>query len=336
MIVGGTDSTFPRPADVRVVGVVGAGTIGASWAAWFLAAGREVHIYDEAPDFATTVMTRIRAAWPALLKLGTTQETVSEALERVRMVSSVERAVAEADFVQESAFERVDLKRDLLARIDAALREDRVVASSTSGFGVTALQAAMQRPDRLVIGHPFNPPHLIPLVEVVGGGRTSDCAVQWALEFYRHVGKRPIHIRKEVTGHLANRLQAALWREAVHLIAEDVASVADIDTAIAYGPGLRWAIMGPNITFALAGGEGGMANYLDHLGVVVERWWSDLGRPSLTPETRRKLVEGVTEEMNGRTLSEIASSRDELLIGIMKLLEDHRTQTARGSVREEA
>jgi len=318
------EKLFLDPADVGTVAIVGAGTIGASWGAWFLAQNYTVRVYDVGADFFDIVRSRVAGVWPTLSRLGVATTPIEEALERLTDVRGIDEAVSSADFVQESAPERLELKQNLLRSIDAALPADRIIASSTSGFGVTALQAEMRHPQRLVIGHPFNPPHLIPLVEVVGGGRTSDGAVRWAMDFYERIGKKPIHVRKEITGHLANRLQAALWREAVHLVAEDVASVADIDAAIAYGPGLRWAIMGPHLVAALAGGTGGMAHYLDHLGIVVEEWWNTLGAPRLTDETRAKLIDGVAAEIQGGSIDSLTKERDELLLGILKLLEKHR------------
>jgi carnitine 3-dehydrogenase len=233
--------------------------------------------------------------------------------------ADVERTVAAADFVQENAPEREPVKQKLLVRIDAALPPERIIASSSSGLLISRLAASCRHPERIVIGHPFNPPHLIPLVEVVGGEATAPAAIERALEFYSSIGKRPIHIRREVAGHVANRLQAALWREAVHLLAEGVASVADIDTAISEGPGLRWALMGPNLTFHLAGGEGGMAHFLDQLGPPLEGWWDDLGSPRLTPEVRQALAAGTAAEAGERDIAELAAERDRFLVDLLEL-----------------
>jgi 3-hydroxyacyl-CoA dehydrogenase len=244
--------------------------------------------------------------------------------DRLRFAADPLEAVRRADVVQESAPERIELKQQLLADIDAVLPADRVIASSTSGFTVSAMQARMRHPERLVVGHPFNPPHVIPLVEVVGGGRTDPAAVDWALAFYAAVGKHPIRILKEIPGHLANRLQMALWREAVHMVAEGVASVADVDAAIALGPGLRWAIMGPALTFHLAGGVGGMSHFLDHFGSFMETRWRELGTPALTPALERRLVEGVEAEAAGRSVAALAAMRDACLLDILAVLAKHR------------
>lgn len=312
---------YPDPTKVRTISVIGAGTIGASWAAWFLARGCDVVASDPAPAGEAFIRRFVAEAWPALTRLGLAPEASPERLSFVRDPAA---AAERGDFIQESAPERVELKQDLLALIDAAVPVERVIASSTSGFTVTQMQARMRHPERLVVGHPFNPPHIIPLVEVVGGGKTDAAAVDWALAFYQAIGKHPIRIRKEITGHLANRLQTALWREAVHMLDEGVATVADIDAAIALGPGLRWAIMGPNLTFHLAGGEGGMTHFLDHLGAGIQTRWQELGQPTLTPELGRKLIDGVAEAAGGRSVETLAAERDACLLDILTVLAKHR------------
>ena len=212
-----------------------------------------------------------------------------------------------------------ELKRPLLARLDAALDPGIVLASSSSGLLISQLQADCRHPQRCVIGHPFNPPHLVPLVEVVGGDKTAPWAIERALAFYAAIGKEPIHIRREVPGHVANRLQAALWREAVHLVAEGVASVADIDTAISAGPGLRWALMGPHLTFHLAGGAGGIAHFLDQFAGPMTSWWETLGNPALTPELQEELADGIATETAGRGIAELEARRDRFLVELLAL-----------------
>jgi carnitine 3-dehydrogenase len=302
---------------VRTIAVIGAGTIGASWTAWFLASGLTVRVSDPAPAAPDFVRAYVKEAWDALTRLNITSEPVDQALSRVTFHAVAAEAAAGADFVQENAPERAAVKRVVLSEIDAVVPPDRVIASSTSGFGVTEMQADMPHPERLVVGHPFNPPHLIPLVEVVGGGTTSDEAVHWTIAFYNHIGKRAIHVRKEVPGHIANRLQVALWREALHLVAEGVGSVEDVDAAIAYGPGLRWAAMGPHLTFHLAGGAGGMAHFFDHLGPAIERWWDDLGTPKISPELKSMILDGLSEEIGTRSFEALVADRDEKLLGIL-------------------
>jgi carnitine 3-dehydrogenase len=301
---------------IRHVAVIGAGTIGASWAAFFLSRGLAVAASDPAPAAEDFVRRFVADAWPALVSLGG-DATIPE--HRLSFHAQPEEAVAEAEFVQESAPERELLKRQLLCRIDAVLPPSVIIASSSSGLLMSDLQRDCRHPERCVIGHPFNPPHLVPLVEVVGGAQTSPATIERALAIYASFGKRPIRIRREVRGHVANRLQAALWREAVHLLAEGVASVADIDTAISEGPGLRWALMGPHLTFHLAGGTGGINHFLDQFTAPIEGWWQDLGRPELTGAVKEKIVSGVMAESAGRGIEELAGARDRLLVEIMAL-----------------
>jgi carnitine 3-dehydrogenase len=306
-------------AGVRRVAVIGAGTIGASWAANFLARGLDVTASDPAPEGEAFLRRYVAEAWPVLARFGLAPDASPD---RLAFVGDPLAAVAGADFVQESGPEREDSKIALFRQLDGALAPDAVLASSSSGLLISRLQSACRHPGRCVIGHPFNPPHLIPLVEVVGGARTSPEAIERAMAFYAGLGKKPIHIRKEVAGHLANRLQAALWREAVHLVAEGVADVADVDAAIAYGPGLRWAIMGPHLTFHLAGGVGGIEHFMDHLAVPLQGWWRDLGDPELTPELQRKIVDGVAAEAAGRSIPELAEERDRLLLKVLEAVRD--------------
>lgn len=300
------------------IAVVGAGTIGASWAAIFLARGYDVAATDPAPNAESFLRRFVDNAWPTLETLGWVVKGAST--QRLSFHKDVASAVQGARFVQESGPERAEAKIALLAEIDAAAPADTVIASSSSGLLISRVTEKCKRPERFVIGHPFNPPHLIPLVEVVGGVKTSAAAIDKAMDFYRVIGKRPIHIKKEVAGHVANRLQAALWREAVHLVAEGVVSVADADAAIAYGPGLRWALMGPHLTFHLAGGEGGMTNFMAHLAPATQSWMDDLGAPRLDDKRVQKLIiDGVAEEAGSRSIADLARWRDRKLIDILKV-----------------
>jgi carnitine 3-dehydrogenase len=306
-------------AGVRRVAVIGAGTIGASWAANFLACGLDVTASDPAPEGEAFVRRYVANAWPVLSRLGL---AAGASPDRLAFVRDPLAAVAGAEFVQESGPEREDAKVELFRQLDSVLAEEIVIASSSSGLLISNLQRSCRHPGRCVIGHPFNPPHLIPLVEVVGGAQTTPDAIARAMAFYAGIGKKPIHIRKEVAGHLANRLQAALWREAVHLVAEGVADVAAIDAAIAYGPGLRWAIMGPNLTFHLAGGVGGIEHFMHHLAVPLQSWWQDLGNPELTPDLQRRIVEGVAAEADDRSIAELAAERDRILLKVLEAVRD--------------
>lgn len=295
--------------------VLGAGTIGASWAALFAATGREVTVYDPAPDAEARVARMVEAAADPLAALG--WEGAGD-LSRIRYTADPADAVIGAGFVQESVPERLEIKHTLYARIEPVLEPGTIVASSTSGLMLGQMQDGFANPGRLVLAHPFNPPHLIPLVELMGNGRTDADVLDTAQKFYEDLGKVCIRLHKEVPGHVANRLQAALWREAIHLAAEGVASVADIDRAIAHGPGLRWAIMGPSLLFHLAGGEGGMRNLAHHLGPAFETWWADLGTAHLTPDVVEMLVAGVEEEAAGRSVTDLAGLRDRVLLSYLK------------------
>jgi carnitine 3-dehydrogenase len=316
--------TRPEPAQVERVAVLGAGTIGASWTAQFLARGLSVAVYDPAPDGATRVRAFVEAAWPTLERLGLSANADPT---RVSFHDDPAAAVEGAALVQENAPENLEVKCALFARIDAALAPETVVASSTSGFMPSDLQAGRRGPERYVVGHPFNPPHLIPLVEVVGGRATDPAVVDWTAEFYAVLGKRPIRIRREVPGHVANRMQVALYREAIHLVLEDVASVADVDAAIAYGPGLRWAFMGPHMAHHLAGGRGGLRHLLEHIGPGIERWWNDLGRPDLTPAAIDRLVEAFGQA-EARPIRQLEAERDALLVALLESLQNTRRRLA--------
>ena len=305
-----------KPTMSQRIAVIGAGTIGASWAALFLARGHDVQASDPSPNGEAFARRFIDNAWPALQALGLVVPGAAPA--RFSFHASPAEACKGVSFVQESGPEREDLKIELFAALDAALPSEVVIASSSSGLLISRVTVKCKHRERCVIGHPFNPPHLIPLVEVVGGDKTSPQSIAAAMEFYRALGKHPIHIKKEVRGHVANRLQAALWREAVSLVADGVVSVADADAAVAYGPGLRWALMGPHLTFHLAGGEGGMAHFMAHIGPAVQSWIDDLGNPRIA-DVSKIIVDGVTQEANGRTISDLQKWRDRKLIEILKV-----------------
>lgn len=308
--------------DIKTIGIIGAGTIGASWAAYFLATGRTVHAWDPADGAEKKIRNFVENAWPALETLGVVVDGASP--DKLTVESTAAAAAEPADFIQESAPERLDVKLALYKDFEPATRPEVVISTSTSGLLMSDLQKDTQHPERFVLGHPFNPPHLIPLVEVLGGSKTDPAVVDWTVDFYNAIGKKAIKLFKEVPGHVANRMQAAIWREAIHLALEGVASVADVDAAIAYGPGIRWALMGPNLTFHLAGGEGGMENFVEHLGPPTASWWADLGSPSFNDEVKKLLIAGVAEETGGKTVKELASIRDKRLLAVLKAL----TETA--------
>lgn len=304
---------------IQQVAVIGTGVIGSSWAAYFQAKGFQVTVYDPAPNAESTLRQHIKGFWPALQELGLGQGIDPE---QIRFESDLHTAVKEADFIQENAPERLNIKHELIAQIEQSTRPDTIIASSSSGLLVSEMQAGAKHPERIVLGHPFNPPHLIPLVEVIGGKLTSADTVERTIQFYKDIGKKPIHVKAERKGHVANRLQAALWREALYLLQEDVVSVEDLDIAIAHGPGLRWALLGPFINLNFAGGAGGIAHTIEHLGPPIEEWWEDLGSVSLTPELRQKLVQGVQEELAHFDQQELIRKRDALLVGLLKAKEN--------------
>jgi 3-hydroxyacyl-CoA dehydrogenase len=295
-------------AGVDRVAVVGTGVIGISWAAHFLARGLDVVATDPSPGAEERLRAEVAALWPALAPVD------GASPERLAFTADPAEAVADADFVQENGPEREDVKHELFAVLDKAARPHVVLASSSSGLLPSAIaRGCPAHPERVVVGHPFNPPHVIPLVEVVPGERTAEEAVERALAFYTAVGKKPIRLRQELPGHVANRLQAALWQEAYSLVERGVATVADIDTAISQGPGLRWAVLGPFANQHLSGGPGGIAHVLEHLGPPTERWWRDLGQVTLTPELVATLVAGVDAELAGTDPAELAARRDAVL-----------------------
>lgn len=300
------------------IAVVGTGVIGASWAACFLAKGYDVAATDPAAGAEDRLRVLVDSYWPMLQTMGLADGASPS---RLSFHADVAHAVSNAGFIQESGPERVDIKRETLAQIDAAAPVDALIATSSSGIRISDIQDAAKHPERVLLGHPFNPPHLIPLVEVLGGRLTSQQAIDQAMLFYASLGKKPIHIRREVKGHVANRLQAALWREAFHLVQEGVASVSDIDTAIAHGPGLRWALLGPFINLHLSGGEGGIKHMLEHLGPPMEEWWADLGQVKLSPQLNQELVAGVDQELQGTNLQEMVDQRNQVLLALLQMKE---------------
>lgn len=306
----------PAPPPVRTVTVVGAGTIGASWAACFLAAGLQVTCTDPAPGAEVLLRDKVDRALATLAAIG---PVAPDATRGLAFEADLATAVAGADLVQECAPEREALKIGLFAELDAAAPADALLASSSSGFLPSTIQSRCARPERCLVAHPFNPPHLMALVEVVGGPRTSPEALDRAMAFYRFVGKRPIRLRREAVGHVANRLQAAVFREALHLVATGVVDVADLDAAMVDGLGPRWALMGPFLTFHLAGGDGGIRHFVDHLTDAYNAWFADLGTERLTPELAERVVEGVTAAVGERSVEGLAAERDAFLVALRKL-----------------
>jgi 3-hydroxyacyl-CoA dehydrogenase len=302
---------------IRRVAVVGTGVIGASWTALFLAKGLQVVATDIAPNAETSLKKFVESAWPALERLGVSPGASQLNL---KFTSALTQAVAGADLVQENGPERLDFKQKLYKQLDELLPSDVIIASSSSGLKMSDIQlGAASHPERCVIGHPFNPPHVIPLVEIVGGAKTSEETIRRAEEFYTSIGKKTVRLKKELPGHVANRLQAALAREVYYLIAEDVLSAADIDAALSWGPGLRWGVMGNMMLNHLGGGSGGIEHFFAQFAGPMAASWKALGSPVLTPEVQKKLIDSVHAEVGSRTIEELEADRDEVLFGLIEL-----------------
>lgn len=312
-------SHYPEAGAISCVAVVGAGTIGASWATYFLARGLEVVVVEPMAQARERLRPAIARNWAAL-----------EAAELVAAGATPERLVVleevgdlqgrEIGFVQENTREQLDLKQEALRALDAVLPPKVLIASSTSGLKASELQVLCRHPERVLVGHPMNPPHLIPLVEIVAGARTAPEAVNAACAFYAAIGKRPVLLNKEVVGHLATRLTVALWREAAFLVQSGVASVEDVDAAVTHGLGLRLAVAGPHLSYHMGGGEAGLAGFFGWARGPLAEWCGDLGNVEITPELEAVLVEGVAAATKGRPVAELASRRDEDLASVLRVL----------------
>jgi 3-hydroxyacyl-CoA dehydrogenase len=302
---------------IRRVAIIGTGVIGASWTTLFLAKGLDVVATDVAPNAEAALRDFVDKAWPAMEELGLAP---GASRDRLTFDANLESAVAKADLVQENGPERIAFKQELYGKLDKLLPAHVIIASSSSGLTMSEIQKACKdHPERCLIGHPFNPPHLIPLVELVGGAATSKETIDRAAAFYDGLGKRTVRLNKEVPGHVANRLAAALVREVFYLVEQDVISVADVDAAVSYGPGLRWGVMGPTLLYHLGGGAGGIDHFFDQFTGPMTAWWAVLGNPSITPELRAKIVAGVKAEAAGRSLEELSGERDAALMGLLKV-----------------
>lgn len=311
------NTAYIDPKDVRNVTCIGGGPIGAGWSAYFLAQGYQVTSYLHDPAEEAALRALIDNAWISLQELGLAP---GASLDNLHCSSDLAQACANADFVQESAPENMVLKQALYTQLGELVPAHVVIASSTSGLSMTDIQAQCATPKRAVVGHPFNPPYLLPLVEIVKGQQTDPDAVQWLVDFYTLAGKAPLVLRKEIPGFIATRLQEAIWREALHMVANDEATVEEIDLAITNGPGPRWAIMGPCLTFHNGGGEGGMAYNLDQFGPALKLPWTRLEAPELTQELRDKMVDGCIREAGDRDYTALSRERDRGLVAISKAL----------------
>jgi 3-hydroxyacyl-CoA dehydrogenase len=322
------DMTDIKP--IRRIAIVGTGVIGASWTSLFLAKGLEVVATDIAPNAEASLRKFVEAAWPALNRLGLSPGASQSNL---KFTAALAQAVADAELVQENGPERIDFKQKLYGQLDELLPPDVIIASSSSGLKMSEIQSgAASHPERCVIAHPFNPPHLIPLVEIVGGAKTSEATIRRAAEFYTSIGQRTVRLNKEMPGHVANRLQAALAREVYYLVADGVVSAADVDTALCWGPGLRWGVMGNMMLNHLGGGPGGIEHFFQQFTGPMAAWWKTLGTPVLTPEVQKKLIDSVHAEVGSRSIDELEAARDEILLGLIEL----RTRGAKTSAASKA
>jgi 3-hydroxyacyl-CoA dehydrogenase len=302
---------------VRRVAIIGTGVIGASWTALFLAKGLQVVATDIAPNAEAALRKFVDTAWPALERLGLSP---GASRSNLKFTAALAEAVTGVDLVQENGPERIDFKQKLYAQLDELLPSDVIIASSSSGLKMSDIQlGAASHPERCVIAHPFNPPHLIPLVEIVGGTRTSQTTIQRADDFYTSIGQRTVRLNKEMPGHVANRLQAALAREVYYLVADGVLSAADVDTALCWGPGLRWGIMGNMLLNHLGGGPGGIEHFFQQFTAPMTAWWKTLGSPVLTLDVQKKLIDSVHAEVGSRSIGELEAQRDEILLGLIEL-----------------
>lgn len=308
-----------KPTEVRHVAVIGAGVIGGGWAAHFLRQGMNVTVWDPDPASESKLRHRLQTAvWPILEQLGLKK---GASLDKLDFAPTLDLAVTNAQFIQENTPERLPIKIDTFQQIDAACPAESIIASSTSGYLMSEIAVGLHHPERCLVAHPFNPPYLMPLVEVVAGAQTSPQAHDWAVEFYRATGKQPLKLSKEVPGFVADRLMEAVWREILHMLDHDMATVYEIDAAMRYGPGLRWALMGALTVLHLGGGEGGMAHLIHQFGPSLKAPWTFLEAPELTDELAQKVIDGCQKITNGRSIQALEKERDALLIQLIDMLE---------------
>jgi len=310
---------YREPSDVKRVASLGAGPIGGGWTAHFLARGYDVTAYIHDPSERDALMAVVETGWVSLTELGLAP---GASMDRLRVTSDLNEAVKGVDFIQESGPERLDVKQALYRRLGDIVPENVVIGSSTSGLTMTEIASDCATPERCVIGHPFNPPYLLPLVEIVGGKQTDKRAVDWAAAFYEAAGKAPLVMKKEVPGFVATRLQEALWREALHMVSNGEATPEDIDIALKNGPAPRMAVQGQCMAFHVACGEGGMATNLDQFGPALKWPWTRLEAPELTGELRNRMVEGCNAMAGGRNFTDMAAERDRKIVAVLKAVRD--------------
>jgi len=310
---------YRDPTSVTRVTSIGAGPIGAGWAAHFLARGYDVCAYIHDPKERESFDAILDTAWISLSALGLEK---GASRDRLSVTSDLNMAVQDTDFIQESAPERIEIKQALYKTLGEIVPSHVVIGSSTSGLTMTDIQQNCATPERCVTGHPFNPPYLLPLVEIVGGKQTSPDAVAWAGKFYESAGKSPLIMKKEIPGFVATRLQEALWREALHMVANGEATPADIDNALMNGPAPRMAVQGQCMAFHVACGEGGMATNLDQFGPALKLPWTRLEAPELTQELRDRMVEGCNAIAGTQRFEDMAAKRDAQIVAVLRAIRE--------------
>jgi carnitine 3-dehydrogenase len=305
---------------IKTIGIAGTGLIGAGWAARLLFRGYNVIAFDVSPIAEEKLKAQIRTAWPSLEAL------LGKPKKKGKLIftTDLEEMASKSDFIHEAAPEREDLKIRLFRDIDAAALPGVVIASSSSGFLPTNLQSQCVHPERVIIGHPFNPVYLLPLVEIVPGEKTSTGAMERATTYFEAIGMQVLRLKKEIMGYVCDRLQEALWREALHVLNKDVATTGDIDDSIVYSAGMRWAFMGSFLTYHVAGGPGGMRDFIKQFDPTLELDWTDLKFPKWNADLERRLVEGCEAQAAGRSVREIEAKRNAILVDMMKLFRKHK------------
>lgn len=305
---------------IEKLAVIGTGVIGNGWITRFLAKGYDVVAFDPAEGAEERTHKSIERAWESMEKIGLAD---GASRNRITFVPTIEEAVKDAYLIQENVPEREDLKKSVLESIDQHAKPEAIIGSSTSGIKPSTLQKNLKNPERLIVAHPFNPVHILPLVEIVGGQSTEQTFIKQAVKFYESIEMKPLVVQKEIEGHVADRLMEALWREALHLVNDGIATTEEVDAAIVYGAGLRWAQMGPFLTFHLAGGEQGMRHMLKQFGPALKLPWTKLEAPELTDELTEKVVEGCETHAGDKTVAELEDKRDEFLVKLIDLVEEY-------------
>jgi carnitine 3-dehydrogenase len=306
--------------NVKTIGIAGTGLIGAGWAARAMHRGIDVIAYDVSPTAEAKLKAQIKTAWPSLDAL----RGKAKKKGKLSFTTDLAKMAAKADFIHEAAPEREDLKIKLFRDIDAVARPEVIIASSSSGFLPTNLQSQCKHPERVIIGHPFNPVYLLPLVETVPGEKTSSEVMDRAGKYFESIGMQVLRLKREIEGYVCDRLQEALWRESLHILDKDIASTGDIDDSIVYSAGMRWAFMGSFLTYHLAGGPGGMRHFISQFDPTLELPWTDLKFPKWNDALEKRLIEGCEAQAGKKTVAQLEAKRNAILVDMMKLFKKHK------------